>query len=187
LHLRKSASILLLIIILFNMVGYRAWFYYAEKRSDAAMEARLDNFRYDENALVSISIPLDNPYQLEQSSFVRINGEISFRGKTFKYVKRKVEDGKLILLCIPDEHKTLLKNAKADYGVAVSDLTSNGKNPSRNNNLQKNLRVVDYLAQLPGFHISNFQNSLVSHNDHYTRTLSDAHLATLCKPPQALS
>ena len=65
------------------MVGYRAWFYYAEQKADAAMESRLDKDQYNESELVALTIPLNNPYQIEQSGFERVNGEISFRGSTY--------------------------------------------------------------------------------------------------------
>ncbi len=129
--MRKSASIILLLVLLFNMIGYRAWFYFAEGKADAAMEARIDNDQYDENELVALTIPLYNPYQLEQKSFERVNGEININGKIFKYVKRRVSDGNLILLCIPDNHRNILKKAKSDYENATIDLTCNGKNSGR--------------------------------------------------------
>ncbi|HXB29277.1 MAG TPA: hypothetical protein VNW49_05630, partial [Puia sp.] len=69
--MRKSVSIILLLVFLFNMIGYRAWFYYAEMKADAAMEARIDKDQYDDNDLITLQIPLYNPYQLEQKTFER--------------------------------------------------------------------------------------------------------------------
>jgi cbb3-type cytochrome oxidase subunit 3 len=182
--LRKSASIILLLVLLFNMIGYRAWFYYAERKSDMAMEARLDKDQYNENDLVSLTVPLDNPYQLEQKSFQRIDGEISFQGKTFKFVKRMVSDGKLILLCIPDARKMVLKKAKTEYGNAANDMTGNSKGSSRSGS-QKNYNGNDYISQtfqlntsiLPYFHTS-ILNSVVN------TKLVTVHVAAPGKPPQ---
>ena len=142
------------------MIGYRVWFYYAEQKADLAMESRLDKDQYDVNDLISITVPLDNPYQLEQRTFQRIDGECNFQGKNFKYVKRKVSDGKLILLCIPDDRKMVLKKGKAEYGNAANDLTGNNKD-SRSGT-QKNFSSNDYTLEtfqlctsiLPYFHTS---------------------------------
>jgi cbb3-type cytochrome oxidase subunit 3 len=183
--LRKSASVILLIILLFNMVGYRAWFYYAEKKADAAMEARLNKDQYDENDLVSLIVPLNNPYQLEQKSFQRVDGEISFEGKTLKYVKRKVSNGNLILLCIPDARKMILKKAKSDFCNASTDLTTNSKSSSRNNT-QKNFSGNDYITDnyltnnptLPDFQTIRF-------NEVFQSKLAAPYLATPGKPPQS--
>ena len=159
--LRKSAAIILLLILLFNMIGYRVWFYYAEQKADIAMESRLDKDQYDVNDLIAITVPLDNPYQLEQSNFQRIDGEFSFQGKNFKYVKRKVSDGKLILLCIPDARKTVLKKAKAEYGNAANDLSGTSKGSSRSGT-QKSFSSNDYTSetfQLNTSRLSVFQSS----------------------------
>jgi hypothetical protein len=159
--LRKSATIILLLILLFNIIGYRVWFYYVEQKADMAMEARLDKDQYDVNDLISITVPLDNPYQLEQRNFQRIDGEFNFQGKNFKYVKRKVSDGKLILLCIPDARKMVLKKAKAEYGNAANDINGNSKGSSRSGT-QKSFSGNDYTSEtfqlstsiLPVFHTS---------------------------------
>jgi len=168
---------------MFNMVGYRAWFYFAEKQSDAAMEARLDKSQYNENDLISLTVPLDNPYQLEQASFIRVDGEISFQGQTFKYVKRKVSNGNLILLCIPDVHKTVLKKAKTDYGNSVNAAAGSGKSSHRNE-IQKNFNGYDYICQNAHLHtcIWNRNNSI--QNSSLTIYISDPHIAAPGKPPR---
>jgi len=110
------------------------------------MESRLDKDQYDVNELISITVPLDNPYQLEQRNFQRVDGEINFQGKNFKYVKRKVSDGKLILLCIPDARKMVLKKGKAEYGNAANDLNGNSKSSSRSGT-QKSFSGNDYTSE----------------------------------------
>ena len=125
------------------------------------MESRLDNDQYDVNELISITVPLDNPYQLEQGNFQRIDGEINFQGKNFKYVKRKVSEGKLILLCIPDARKMVLKKGKAEYGTAANDINGSSKGSSRSGT-QKSFSGNDYTSEtfqlstsiLPFFHAS---------------------------------
>ena len=181
--LRKYVSIFFLLVILFNMIGYRAWFYIVEKRADAAMEARLDKDQYDETDLVSLTIPLHNPYQLEQKTFERVNGEISFQGKTYKYVKRRVSDGNLVILCIPATHKMVLKKAGTDYGNATNDLANNNKNSSRNG-FQKNLNGSDYLIHDYHFQIPTFSNSVVIQNPFSLKNLPDAYIASPGKPPR---
>ena len=161
--MRKSAAIILLLILLFNMIGYRVWFYYAEQKADMAMESRLDKDQYDVNDLISITVPLDNPYQLEQRNFQRIDGEFNFQGKNFKYVKRKVSDGKLILLCIPDARKMVLKKGKAEYGNAANDINGNSKGSSRSGT-QKNFSGNDYISQTYQLNTSilpDFQSSIL--------------------------
>lgn len=165
------------------MIGYRAWFYYAERNGDAAMETKLDRDQYNENELISITIPLDNPYQLEQKSFQRAYGEITVGGKNFKYVKRKVSNGNLILLCISDTRKMILKKAKADYGSSSIDLTGTGKNASRNG-LQKNYGNSDYIHQFANVPRDIYANESIAHSVFFLINLSREHVAAPAKPPQ---
>ncbi len=181
--MRKSVSILLLLVFLFNIIGYRALFYYAEKRADASMEARLDNDQYDETELVTIKIPLHNPYQIEQKSFERVNGEINVNGKIFKYVKRKVSDGNLILLCIADNHKNVLKKAKSEYENATNDLTPNSKNTGRSG-LQKNLTPGDYINQCGSLEMCGYGSANVKYTVLDINSVVDTHIVAPGKPPE---
>jgi hypothetical protein len=165
------------------MIGYRAWFYYAEKKADIAMEAILDKDQYDENELVCINIPLYNPYQLEQGTFERANGEVNINGKTFKCVKRKVSDGKLILLCIVDNHKTVLKKAKSDYENVANDLTSNNKNSGRPD-LQKRFSGNDYINQYGSMGVWEYGNTILQFPSFCTINFTEPHIAIPGKPPQ---
>ena len=184
--MRKSASIILLLILLFNVIGYRAWFYYAERRADAAMEARLDQDQYNENELVVLKVPLYNPYQLEQKSFERINGEININGKIFKYVKRRVSDGNLILLCIPDNHKNILKKAKSDYENASIDLTCNGKNSGRPGT-QKSFSASEYINQCGSVIVCECGSSNFRYATFQISNFKDPNIATPGKPPRSLA
>ena len=182
--MRKSASIILLLILLFNMIGYRAWFYYAEKKADSAMEARIDKDQYDENDLVTLQIPLYSPYQLEQKTFERTNGEVNINGKTFKYVKRMVSDGNLILLCLADNHKTVLKNAKSEFGNGVNDLAGGGKGSNR---IQKSFSGNDYIKQYVSMGVWEYGSTIFQFHSFNTINITDPHIAIPGKPPKYIA
>ncbi len=184
--MRKYASIILLLVLLFNMIGYRAWFYYQEGKADAAMEARLDQDQYDVNELVALTIPLYNPYQVEQKSFERVNGEININGKIFKYVKRRISDGNLILLCLPDNHKNILKKAKSDYENASIDLTGNSKNTGRSGVL-KSLGGSDYINQYGSMGVWEYGSSNIHYATFQISNFKEPHIALPGKPPQYLA
>ena len=181
--MRKSASIILLLILLFNMIGYRALFYYAEKQADASLEARLDKELYEENELVTVKVPLFNPYQIEQNTFERINGEININGKIFKYVKRMVSDGNLILLCIADDHKNVLKKAKSEYESASNDLAPNSKNNGRSG-IQKNINNGDYIYEYESVEVWKCGSSTRNHAVCNIIIIKDPLIAAPGKPPE---
>jgi hypothetical protein len=108
---RKIAAILLICLLVFNWYGYRFVTNYFQKQADTQLEAKIDVNDYDESQLLEIRVPLDIPYQNSASGFERHYGEIEFNGKIYAFVKRKVENGCLVLKCIPNTVKENIKNA----------------------------------------------------------------------------
>ena len=130
--MKKITAIFLLLIFLFNLGGYRLWYYYAQQQSDKQLETSLDKNEYNERDLITVTVPLSLPYQANWKEFERVDGEISIHGKIYKYVKRKVENGELVLLCIPDQNKMQLETAKEDFFKSVNDLFQNKSSKKSN-------------------------------------------------------
>jgi hypothetical protein len=130
--LKKLTAIFLVTIFLFNLGGYRLWFHYEQERSDKNIESFIDNKEYNEDELITLKVALSLPYHHDTKEFERVTGEINFKGKVYKYVKRKIENGNLVLMCLPDINKTLIQNAKDDFFKTSADLTQD--NSSKKNN-----------------------------------------------------
>ena len=122
--LKKAASVLLLTVFLFNTIGYKAFFFYLEQEADARLDARIKNLDEFDKGLMTVKIPINLPYQTDWREFESISGEMTFKGKTYKYVKRKVMRDTLILVCIDHQEKTRLEKSTADYYKKVNDLAS---------------------------------------------------------------
>lgn len=120
--MRKIAAILLLLILIFNWVGYRLLSGYLQLRSDVKLESKLDRNDFKEDDLIQIKIPLNLPYQLDWQEFERVDGEVELDGIHYKYVKRKILNDSLVLLCLPNESKQKLDEAGNDYFKMVADL-----------------------------------------------------------------
>lgn len=144
----KTAAILFLTLFLFNLIGYRCWFYYLQQKETSSLEATLDKEDYNEKDLITFKIPLSMPYQTSRSDFERVDGEVTISGTIYKYVKRKIEDGQLILLCLPNYKKMSLLRAAAEFGTHNDDpaaagkkgRTSAGKNTITPNEYEENTR-----------------------------------------------
>lgn len=139
--MKKLAAILLIALFIFNLFGYRVLFYFAQQQSDINIEKALDKNQYNEEDLITIKIPIAIPYQIEWKDFERFDGEINLNGKIYKYVKRKVCDGNLVLLCLPDHNKMHLETVKNDLFKNLNDLQNTGSKKSDNSKsaLGKNL------------------------------------------------
>ncbi len=143
--MKKIAAILLLALLLFNWVGYKLLINYLQKKADRQLEARIDFNDYDESQLMEIRVSLNMPYQNTWTDYERHYGEIQIDGKYYTYVKRKIEDGYLILKCISNAQKQQLKKTSNDIFKINNgiDQEKNGKNSSPFAKVIKGL-LVDY-------------------------------------------
>jgi hypothetical protein len=183
--MKRAAAILLLIIFLFNWFGYRLLSDYLQHRADTQLESQLDQDQYNEASLIEIRVPLNMPYQSVSSNFERYDGEIEFNGIHYKYVKRKVENGELVLLCLPNENRMRLQNARDEFFKLVNDLqqhSSQNKNPTPGS--VKN-PVTEYWQQQNNWHL----NALAAQQHHYTSSCTaiiplSPLLAIPAQPPE---
>ena len=125
---RTSTTILFLTIVLVNLGGYRLLTGYLQTHVNDELEARLDKQQYDENDLISVKTPLNLPYY-SSSAFERVSGEISVKGVIYKYVKRRVYNDTLEVLCIKDQNRTSLQHAKDEFYKQSNGLASHNKKP----------------------------------------------------------
>ena len=108
--MNRLTAIFLTFLFLFNLIGYKAFFYYAQQRSDLQYEAILNEKQYDESNMITLKVDMDMPYLAENTLFERVDGEITIDGHIYKYVKRRILNGQLVLLCLPDYQKTKLQS-----------------------------------------------------------------------------
>ena len=133
---------MLLGLLFFNWYGYRIVSDFLQERSDVQMEARLDNNDYNEAELIEIRIPINLPYHDDWKEFERYDGEAEINGIHYKYVKRKVEKGELVLMCLPNNERQLLQTARDNFFKLVNDLQqpdSGKKSDNGNSNSFKSL------------------------------------------------
>lgn len=127
---RKISAICLLVILLFNTGGYRFYFNQLESAASAQLTVRLDNQQYEDKDLIEIRVPVNLPYQTNWTDFERYNGEIVIEGVHYNYVKRKLYNDTLILLCIPNTEKMRLYNARETFFSLVNDLQQSSDHPA---------------------------------------------------------
>jgi hypothetical protein len=126
--MRSIASILILTILLFNWFGYRLLISAMESRADQQLEAQFDENKYDESQLISIKIPVRYlPYSSNSSSFERVDGQIEIEGIQYKYVKRRIYNDSLEMLCIPNHMAMKLQTAKNEFFKFFNDLQQEKK------------------------------------------------------------
>lgn len=126
--MKRLTAISLLLLLLFNFCGYRLVIHSLQDKLDDDTEQTLDEGNYSDSELTLIEVPLSNPYQVSTADYERVNGEISFNGVIYKYVKRKITDGKMLLMCIPDHDKMQFIAKKMNLERESAGLETTGKN-----------------------------------------------------------
>ncbi len=138
--------------MLFNTVGYRFAFSYLEKKATTQLDLAIDAGKYDERNLIEIKIPLNMPY-FSDKEYEIAYGETEFDGKHYHYVKRKVSNNTLYLLCLPNNDKTILLAAKNNIEKNNLEATNNksdkkGSFPSLTKSLQQEYIKTNFEYQL---------------------------------------
>ncbi len=73
------------------------------------------------------------PYQTMQSDWERVDGEMNVNGKIYKYVKRRIVDGEMLLMCLPDHNKMRIQSAKNDFFKSTSDIAQDNTSKKTDN------------------------------------------------------
>jgi hypothetical protein len=154
-----------------------------QETANAKLEAQLDNDDYDINQLISIKIPVTYlPYYNNSKSYERIDGQIEIEGVKYKYVKRRIYNDSLEMLCIPDHDVMKLLSAKNEFFKFVNDLQHPGQNKNTNSGSSKNI-ATDYETANEQFNIDNF-NFKLSLPFHYIIRITSAHRELPERPPK---
>src|SRR5580698_3798791 len=91
-------------ILLFNWFGYRVLNDLMQDRSNLQLQSQLDLRHYDESQLITIKLPAAHLSYFNNSAvFERVDGQIEINGIPYQYVKRRIYNDSLELLCIPNQ------------------------------------------------------------------------------------
>ena len=145
--MKRFASILLLGILLFNWVGFRLLVSFMEKHHNDRVEAQLDHNEYNESELITLKVPVTHlSYYNNSSLFERVDGQIEIKGIAYKYVKRRLYNDSIELLCIQNPVSMQLKNAKDDFFKIANDLQNTAQNKKNtSNSVSKSLSIDCYI------------------------------------------
>ncbi|MEJ7912332.1 MAG: hypothetical protein WKF70_04200, partial [Chitinophagaceae bacterium] len=109
------------------------------------MEQRADKNEYTDAELVSIKTKLNLPYYSTSSQFERAYGSINVAGVHYDYVKRRIYNDTLELLCLPNTVRTDLQ--KAGNEIAKAAASGQSSSPSKSSPLMK-LTLPDFFQTL---------------------------------------
>ncbi|MET0635607.1 MAG: hypothetical protein ABWZ25_06240 [Chitinophagaceae bacterium] len=181
--MKKLAAILLICLLAFNWYGFRIVTNILSTEADQQLEARLDNQEYDESLLLEVRINLNVPYQNGQTAFERHYGEVEVDGIIYTYVKSKVENGYLVLKCIPNDSKKQIQKAGTDYYKNTNGLDQDQSGKKTNNSVAK-YSAGDYDDQLETFTVKAPVEPASHEYAFYSSLLPTAVTDVAGKPPR---
>jgi len=140
--MRKALAIGLLAIHLFNMGGYQLFFNHLAHRVNKNFVAKIDVEEFDQSSLIEIRVPINLPYQPNWTDYERYDGEIVVEGVHYNYVKRRLVNDSMSLLCIPNADKMRIYNAREIFFGLVNDIQQENKQGEAPSPFQKITKLV---------------------------------------------
>lgn len=125
--MRKAISLLLIVLLLLNVMGYYAIFLGLKYANIQQVTQRLDADQYNLTETVTIKIPLSIPYYGD-TDFSRMDGEIEYLGRIYRMVKQKFERDTLHIMCIHDTQATYIQNALTERAKTFVHQSADGSN-----------------------------------------------------------
>ncbi len=179
--MRKLLTITLLVVHLFNLAGYSFLFSYLTARSSAQLTKKIDDNKYNGDHLIEIKVPLNMPYyQSVNTDYERHYGEIDINGQHHHYVKRKVSQDTLYLLCIANTKNDQLKEAKNKYASDTNDFDSTHKRDV----VKKANITSDYQQDFSEYHLNTPEKVFLSPTPHGSADIIESFIAPKGKPPR---
>jgi hypothetical protein len=175
----------LLAVLLFNLYGYQLVISYLQQQHDVKLTAQLDKDEYRNEDLISIKTPLSMPYYNRSLDFERVDGSIQIDGVEYRYVKRRIVNDSLELLCLPNTTKQKLQTAKSDFFKISNDLQQPENGNKKAANIIKALQL-EYCNTLTlfTFHTPRFtkQKHSLTNSPHF----SSRYGITPEQPPETM-
>jgi hypothetical protein len=123
--LKKTFSILLVILLLLNVLGYYGVFLGLQYKNAHDLALRLDADNYSNDEAVTIKVPVAIPY-METTDYERATGEFEYNGEFYSLVKQKFVQDTLVIVCVKNHERKQIKNALVNYVKTFTDKPASG-------------------------------------------------------------
>lgn len=180
--MNKPIAILLLAIYLFNLAGYSLVFHYFIYQSEEKFAAQVEANKYRDAELVQISIPFNLPYTQNSSQFEALEGSVELNGTLYNYVKRRIYNDTLYIMCLPNQQRTQLIKEKSSFAGEVNDFAATKK--EKESNAKKASVGPEYNNTITRYSFNLFCTPVCKQHDQFTFFLPATDLQKPGRPPQ---
>ena len=177
--MKKTISIVLVVIVLLNALGYYGIFLGLHYQNDIAMSEALDADRYDVSKELTLKVPVSIAYMPDQSEFERINGKFEYQGELYRMVKQRYAKDTLTVICVKDTESKKIDQVLTDYVKTFTDKATDKSNSKITFNFLK-----DYLSATFSIHtVTTGWSAQVIHNSDYGLLIPN-FTASIVHPPE---
>jgi len=172
-------------MLLFNMVGYKFVANYFELKATRDLQVSLDQKNYNESDLISFKLPLTLPYISNSNKFVSFEGNIDINGINYQYVKKRIYNDTLELLCIPNFTKSIIKNTQNNLANVLYDIASSTSSKKMPSNQLVKVSISDFTEDHHFDIYHQIFTTKLSHDALHIIESSFDFLQRLEQPPEA--
>lgn len=169
---------------LFNLAGYRLLFSYLQEQNDSQTLHHIEAGNYADKDLVLVKIPIMLPYTTNWKEYERYDGEIEWGGVHYNYVKRKILNDTLFLLCLPDIKGTRLADAHNQYAGEMNGQTAFPQK-GKERPIKLVVASVEYIQTQSVYSIARPEALQQGEQLRFSATLAETDLDCLIQPPDA--
>lgn len=141
---KKFVAIGLLVLLLFNWCGYRLVADWLQTKAEERLQAVIEERTFNPNQLVELSVVTNLPYTNDWIDWERCNGTIEVNGYHYQYVERKLQKGKMLYRCLPNNEKQTVVAARDEFFQLVNNFNQQTEQNPASKSIVINNFIGDY-------------------------------------------
>lgn len=149
------------------------------------LQIQLDQNNYSEADLISFKFHLSLPYNLSSKDFESIQGNIDINGVNYQYVKKRLYNDSLEILCIPNIVNSVIKNTQNDFAKQLVDLTASTQTKKSPGSQLVKVQLSDFTLEHHFDIYHQIYTSKLKHESYHIIDGSFDFLHSLDQPPEA--
>jgi hypothetical protein len=118
---KKLLSLLLVVLLLFNVLGYYGLFLGLQYQNSQQMIAKFDAEEYSNSETITIKVPITIPYASDSRDYERVNGQFEHEGEFYRLVKQRLLHDTLFIVCVKDMQSKNIHQALTSYVKTFTD------------------------------------------------------------------
>jgi len=168
---KRVLSIALIVLFLFNVIGYYGIYVAMLQQARTALNEKIDNDQYKDDQTITIKIPLTLPYPTQQDEY--------------KLVKQKYSSDTLYVVCIKNVEEKKAFNVFSDLVKLSTDQASS---TSHNQNSKTIVSIIkDYNPVVEEIHFAPRQSIDLANSFTFLSVTILSQDLTVFSPPPELS